>query len=41
MPMHRMAKPEELVGAVIWLASDASTYTNGVDIVIDGLYTAV
>ena len=41
MPMHRMAKPEELVGAVIWLASDASTYTNGTDIIIDGLYTAV
>lgn len=41
MPMHRMAKPEELVGAVIWLASDASSYTNGVDIIIDGLYTAV
>lgn len=41
MPMHRMAKPEELVGAVVWLASDASSYTNGVDIIIDGLYTAV
>lgn len=41
MPMHRMAKPEELSGAVIWLASDASSYTNGTDIVIDGLYTAV
>lgn len=41
MPMHRMAKPEELSGAVIWLASGASSYTNGVDIKIDGLYTAV
>ena len=41
MPRHRMAKPEELVGAVIWLASDASSYTNGVDIIVDGLYTAV
>ncbi|MBQ6323052.1 MAG: SDR family oxidoreductase [Lachnospiraceae bacterium] len=41
MPMHRMAKPEELVGAVIWLASDASTYTNGVENIVDGLYTAV
>ena len=41
MPMHRMTKPEELVGAVIWLASDASTYTNGTDIIMDGLYTAV
>ena len=40
-PMHRMAKPEELVGAIIWLASDASHYANGTDILIDGLYTAV
>ena len=40
-PMHRMAKPEELCGAVIWLASDASHYANGTDILIDGLYTAV
>ncbi len=41
MPMHRMAKPDELCGAIIWLASGASSYTNGVDIVIDGLYTAI
>ena len=40
-PMHRMAKPEELTGAIIWLASDASHYANGTDILIDGLYTAV
>lgn len=40
-PMHRMAKPEELCGAIIWLASDASQYANGTDILIDGLYTAV
>ena len=41
MPMHRMAKPEELVGAIIWLASEASSYTNGIDVIIDGLYTAI
>ena len=40
-PMHRMAKPEELTGAIIWLASDVSHYANGTDILIDGLYTAV
>ena len=40
-PMHRMAKPEELTGAVIWLCSDSAAYTNGTDILIDGLYTAV
>ena len=40
-PMHRMAKPEELTGAIIWLCSDSAEYTNGTDILIDGLYTAV
>lgn len=40
-PMHRMAKPEELTGAVIWLCSDTAEYVNGADILIDGLYTAV
>lgn len=40
-PMHRMAKPEELTGAVIWLCSDSAAYANGTDILIDGLYTAV
>ncbi len=40
-PMHRMAKPEELSGAVIWLCSESAGYTNGCDLVIDGAYTAV
>ena len=40
-PMHRMAKPEELTGAIIWLCSDSAEYANGTDILIDGLYTAV
>ena len=40
-PMHRMAKPEELTGAVIWLCSDTAEYVNGADILIDGLYTAL
>lgn len=37
-PMHRVGKPSELIGAVIYLLSDASTYTTGIDIVIDGGY---
>ncbi len=40
-PMKRMCLPEELQGAVLYLASDASTYTTGCDIVIDGGYTCV
>ena len=40
-PMHRMAAPEELTGAVIWLCSESAGYTNGCDLVIDGAYTVV
>ncbi|MBQ8753274.1 MAG: SDR family oxidoreductase [Clostridia bacterium] len=41
IPFGRMGTPEELGGAVIYLASDASTYTSGSNIVIDGCYTVV
>lgn len=39
IPMGRMAAPEELVGAVVYLASEAASYTTGHDLVIDGGYT--
>lgn len=35
-PMGRMAKIEEIVGAVIYLASASSSYINGQNIIIDG-----
>jgi len=35
-PMQRMGNPEELRGTLIYLASDASTYTTGIDILVDG-----
>ncbi|SCU84781.1 LAMI_0C08856g1_1 [Lachancea mirantina] len=40
-PVGREALPQELVGAYLYLASDAATFTNGTDIVVDGGYTAV
>ncbi len=39
IPMGRMAQPEELVGAVVYLASSAASYTTGHDLVIDGGYS--
>lgn len=40
-PLHRMAKPEELMPAVLYLASSAAGYTTGSDIIVDGGYCCV
>jgi 2-dehydro-3-deoxy-D-gluconate 5-dehydrogenase len=36
VPMGRHATPDELIGTVIYLASKASSYVNGHELVIDG-----
>lgn len=41
IPVKRMGKPEELIPAVLYLASTASGYTTGSDVVIDGGYTCI
>lgn len=40
-PMGRIAQPGEIAKAVLFLASDDSSFTTGTSLVVDGGYTAV
>ena len=40
-PMGRFGQPEELVGAVLWLASDAASFVTGSIVTVDGGFTAM
>lgn len=40
-PMGRFGRPEELIGAVLWLASDAASFVTGSIVTVDGGFTAM
>ncbi|CAM1505793.1 Fc.00g114300.m01.CDS01 [Cosmosporella sp. VM-42] len=41
IPFGRMANPDELNGTIVWMASNASSYLTGSDVIADGGYTCV
>jgi NAD(P)-dependent dehydrogenase (short-subunit alcohol dehydrogenase family) len=40
-PMKRFGEPKELIGAVLWLCSEAAGFVTGAEIVVDGGFLAM
>jgi NAD(P)-dependent dehydrogenase (short-subunit alcohol dehydrogenase family) len=40
-PLGRIGRPEELQTTILYLASDASSFTTGADFIVDGAFTCV
>ncbi len=38
-PIGRLAEPKEIANAIVWLCSDAASYTTGHAMVVDGCYS--
>jgi NAD(P)-dependent dehydrogenase (short-subunit alcohol dehydrogenase family) len=41
IPRGKMGRPEEIAAAALFLASDDSSYVNGMELVIDGGSTVI
>jgi gluconate 5-dehydrogenase len=41
IPLHRFGNPEDIKGAVLFLASPAAAYVTGQTVVVDGGATAL
>ena len=41
IPMKRIGQPDEIVGPILFLLSDASVYMTGQELIIDGGYTLI
>ena len=41
IPRGKMGRPEEIATVALFLASDDSSYVNGVDLAVDGGFSAI